>query len=331
MNRLFNKILARAKSIYSAYKHIIQIKWVRYSLQSILILASLTFLVASFRQYRPSIKDIQINYWNLIASFGVVILTTFIGALIWWLLLRSLDQTVDILDGSRVHIVSNIAKYLPGYAWQLVGKSYLTLQQGVPGGVVVQGLSFEFSLLIAVGIAFGLLMIPSHLLMQWPITRAAPGLAKVACVILSLALLTLIAGLPYIIKRGKIKIPVTKIAPKPYLISIAIIFFSWCCLSFAFWLLGGAFAPNLLSNYPTYAFALTTSILVGLAILFVPNGFGVRESLMVILLQPVLTAPLAVLVATTFRLLTIFGDFFSALVIVLIHRRIKRAEIQSSQ
>jgi hypothetical protein len=129
----------------------------------------------------------------------------------------------------------------------------------------------------------------------------------------------------------KIKVPVSKIELKPYWISIATISASWWLLSFAFWVLGAAFTTISLSEYPTYAFALTMSILIGLAILILPSGIGIRESLMVILLQPVLSAPMAVLVAATFRLITIFCDFISALAISLLYRRYKNLSVIPQQ
>jgi len=329
MKQFTSKLIEKLQLIYRTYRQIIQIRWVRLSLQTILILASLIFLASNFSQYSNSLKDIHINYLNILVSFGIVTLNLFIGALIWWLLLRSLDQKVDLLGSARAQILSNIAKYLPGYGWQLVGKSYLTNQMGVSSKAIIQGLTFELGLLVVIGIAFALMIVPMDILTQWPITRQAPELTKVIFLILSLLIMLVMIALPWLLIR--IKVPVSKIELKPYWISIATISASWWLLSFAFWVLGAAFTTISLSEYPTYAFALTMSILIGLAILILPSGIGIRESLMVILLQPVLAAPMAVLIAATFRLITIFCDFISALAISLLYRRFKNLSVIPQQ
>jgi hypothetical protein len=201
MKQFASKLVEKLKFLYRTYRQIIQIRWVRVSLQTVLILASLIFLASNFRQYSSSLKDIHVNYLNVLISFGIVTLNLFIGALIWWLLLLSFDQKVDLLRSSRAQILSNIAKYLPGYGWQLVGKSFLTNQMGVSSKVIIQGLTFELGLLVVIGIAFTLMIVPMDMLIQWPLTRQAPELAKVIFLITSLFIMVVIIFLPWLLKK----------------------------------------------------------------------------------------------------------------------------------
>lgn len=320
MKLLFTKILNLAKRIYTRLRQILQIKWVRLVLQAVLILASIIFLASSFKQYGSSLQNLHVDTRKVIFSFLLITLNLFIGAVIWWLLLRSFHQKVNIIDSTRVQLFSNIAKYLPGYGWQIAGKSYLTYQMGIPGGVIFQGMTIEFILLIMVGVAFAFLIVPIEFLMRWPLTRQDPHTAKVIGFWLSAILMLGLIGIPSILKIIKKEILISKVRFDLYASAVLAIFGSWWLLSYAFWQLGAAFLPIPITDYAAFAFALTVSILVGLAILILPSGIGVRESLMVLLLQPILSAPLAVLVASTFRLLTIFSDFLSALGIALFYR-----------
>jgi uncharacterized membrane protein YbhN (UPF0104 family) len=54
--------------------------------------------------------------------------------------------------------------------------------------------------------------------------------------------------------------------------------------------------------------ALIISFIGGIAIVFVPNGFGIREAIMYTMLQSVLPIPVSIIVALIFRVVSVLAD-----------------------
>jgi hypothetical protein len=104
--------------------------------------------------------------------------------------------------------------------------------------------------------------------------------------------------------------------PKPLLLTFAVLisFSAWLLLGLALWSIGAAISPLALSAVSLFIFAMTTSLLVGLAALFVPVGIGVREGIMVLILSARIPASEALAVAAVSRLLIILSEIIAAMI-----------------
>lgn len=242
------------------------------------------------------------------AALGSALLSLYLGALTWWLILRCLGEPADGLASQRNHLVSNFAKYLPGYGWQLLGKAYLTRQQGVVATRIGLGLAIELSFLVVVGLVLGLVTLPAGLLQQWTDGVISSSLAQAIRISLLFVICSLLLGFPFLGRYLKINSQPLAIHPGIYWMALLVVACGWLALGVSFWLLGAAIQPAAMGQFSVFVFTLAASVLLGLAVFLVPSGIGVRESLMVALLGPILTTPVAVLIAGASRFLYILAD-----------------------
>ena len=56
-------------------------------------------------------------------------------ALSWWYILRGLGHRLPIAPTVRIWSTSELARYLPGVIWQVVGRAYLAKPYGVSGSI----------------------------------------------------------------------------------------------------------------------------------------------------------------------------------------------------
>ena len=97
------------------------------------------------------------------------------------------------------------------------------------------------------------------------------------------------------------------------LTGLAIAMAGWLLFGLAFWLLGAALAPLSGAELGLFIFTLASSIILGLAVLFVPGGLGVRESIMVFLLTSAgLPSALTVVAAALLRLAVLLAELVGA-------------------
>ena len=106
-------------------------------------------------------SQVTVRPGPLILSAALFALATLIGGLCWSLLLEGLGQHASLRANLKTHLRANVAKYLPGYAWQILGKAYLCKVQGLPMGPVAVGIGLEFVTVILTGAWVGLVTAPS--------------------------------------------------------------------------------------------------------------------------------------------------------------------------
>lgn len=312
------------QSLFHKLKALLAIKWLRLTLEAIVLALCAVYLARGLNQSGTTLKNLHIDLKLMAAAFGAALLSLYLGALAWTLILRSLGEPVDYLTSPRNHLVSNFAKYLPGYGWQLLGKAYLTRQQAVPATQIGYGLAIELSLLVVVGLALGLVFLPIELAQQWLAGGFSAAVLQAFRIGLLLIISLLLLGLPFFSRYLKINAQPLKIRAGTYWIALLVVACGWLALGISFWLLGAAIQPAALNQFPVFVFALAASVLLGLAVFLVPSGIGVRESLMVALLGPVLTTPVAVLIAGASRFLYILADLIGVIPVEAAYRLRRR-------
>jgi len=312
----WSHILQLLKIAAQKLQQVIQIRWLRLTIQIIVIALCLIYLVINLKNAREILTGLKPDYSLLLVSIGLTITAVFLGASGWWFTLRALGQPVAWLGSARSHCLSNLAKYLPGYAWQLLGKAYLTKQMGVPNRAVGLGIFLELLLLLLTGFFFGLILLPHDLVFQCSNSQA---LIRLLPYIRVLALV-LLCGFPLIIsiilKNRFGSHPEMHIVPSMVWAAALTSLLAWLFFGLAFWLMGASLTPLPYSKIPLFIFTLTTSLIISLLTIFVPGGIGVRESVMVFILSTTyISAPVAVIVAALSRLVVILSELFSAFLI----------------
>ncbi len=286
-------------------------RWLRIAVQALIVLFCLVYLAANLRTIREA--QVTLNWGWVVLSELCAIGSVLLGALGWWLILGAVSQPLAWAEAARIHVFSTLAKYLPGYAWQLLGKAYLTQQAGVPGRAVAAAMLLELAQLVLGGLWLGALAWPGTLVPGWLGTVSLTGWLWAA----RIGLLLILAGLPFatawLLKRRPRLAPEVRILPGRLLAAALVIVIGWLFLSLSYWMLGAALRPLPLAQFGLFTFTLAASMLIGLAVLIVPGSIGVRESIMVMILGPALGAPLAVIVAVLSRLVWTLSELLSAL------------------
>ena len=240
--------------------------------------------------------------WPLMVSLALTIICVGLGGWSWRLVLRAFGHVLSLRSCLIIQTTSNLAKYVPGYAWQLLGKGYLTRREGVPTGVVAYAALLELGLLLLTGVAVSLSVMPSNM--------ALPGIGALSAsvrTLLAVAAWLLAAAMPLVLKsvgrwqrRWHWIVPVVQ--PAALWGSLSALTLSWLLFGVAFGYLARAFQPLTVADWLLSIYALVTSFLVSLIALFVPAGLGVRESIMTATLGDSLPGGLSVVVALLSRL-----------------------------
>lgn len=240
-----------------------------------------------------------------------------LGAEAWRRLVTGLGGALTYRGAFHTLYYANVAKYLPGSVWSLVGRVVLCKRLGVPAGVASAALLMDAVCQVVAGVVVGLLALPA--------VAAATPLGERATVIPVAALVAVVvAGMhPRILnaalatgERGLARLGRPRALPRvPYryafvLAMLLVYTFNWAVLGLGFALLGQAFAaaPLAPGQVLMLAGAFTVAWNVGVFALFAPAGLGVREAAIAMLLAAAFPAGWPALLALAARAWIVLGE-----------------------
>ena len=202
--------------------------------------------------------EIDVFWWFMtVLSLSASLL---LGGVSWLAVERAVGIKRSWQDGLRAHYYSNIAKYVPGYAWQALSKAYLLRKASFAPKTIAIAIITEYSLIFFTGsiiiIAF---------LKPW---LAASILAGVSAYL--------------IFMRGKTIFKVNWLFTGLVFSAIG-----WVLLGTAVWALNRAFGVIAFESWSRYVIAFSGSVILGLLAIGVPNGIGVREAVFLLLIDNV--------------------------------------------
>nr|WP_290667134.1 hypothetical protein [Ardenticatena sp.] len=278
--------------------------------QVIVIIASLFYLVGNIWPLFQKGWNFEWHWPFFVIAWGSTFAAVWLGALGWWYTVRILFSSVDFSfwQAAEIHLKSNLAKYLPGYAWQLVGKAYLARRHAIPSRILSLAMILELVTIMGSG---AVLAAGATFFVALPqISMLFAGIRGIGA-----GSLLLLGGLPVGWRWGKKQWDLPSFHWKYYLFAIFSMTVGWICFGFGFWALAASFQSLAWNVLPTFLFAIVGAFSISLAVLFVPGGIGVRESVMTFLLSPLLGPSAAALVATMSRLLLISCEYVSVVVL----------------
>ncbi len=292
----------------------------RKAAQFFLVLFSFAYLLYNARNIPTQIQDLHIEYQFLVFAILFAVLSTFLGALAWWLLLLGFGEKVDGLQSARIHLISNLAKYIPGFIWKYAGKFFLTIKMGVPINTTAVAMILEITLLILIGFGIAVTLLPvSDLLHQVyiPINESYTPYFGVSIILI---IITLPIVLKIILRRNNRSLQTFRFYPRYLIASTLSIIAGWLLIASSFWLIGIAFSQSSFDDFAAFTFILAVSFIIGLLVIFVPGGMGIREGTMVLLLNAFLAPGVSVLIATTSRVIFVFSEIFATIIFLLVAR-----------
>jgi len=218
---------------------------------------------------------------------------------------------LGILKAARIHIISTLAKYIPGVIWQFSGKTYLSSIEGVPVKIAGSGIVIEIGLSLLSGIGITFLLSPLVNSEILPISRGLVIFLQVVGIIL----LLLVFAMPRIIAlilRKTTEVKGLKVKPFYWLSAIVLIISAWMMLSAALFTSTFSFGlPEL--RFLECVLVICGSYVAGILVFFVPNGIVVREAVMVALLPLGYDPGAALLLSIVARLQVVFGEILLGL------------------
>lgn len=283
-------------------------KWIKGITQFVIVLSCAWYIFQNLKQI--NLQLYQINFLNLIAALFITMIGTSLGATSWWLTLRVFGQRPEYSRVCNIQYKSSLAKYLPGYGWQLIGKNYLSINEGIPASTTVVAIIFEYMEIFFTGLFLAAIFFPVN------INLLIPEMGKFSNYLLSFRifsyLLLFLAPLIFIhiLRVFYKRLPILRISWKWIILLVGLLVITWMINSFGFYQLFYVVGKETGIDFRFTIFSLVIAFLIGLAIIIVPGSIGIREFIFVILLSPIIGTSQAGLIAILYRIITILSEIF---------------------
>jgi hypothetical protein len=253
------------------------------------------------------LATLQVRWPPLILSLGLFSVSTYIGGLCWSLILAGLGHPRPLRQSLKIHLSANIAKYLPGFAWQILGKAYLCRGQGIGPEAIAVGIFCEFAGVFVTGLWVACPLLPSTWLAAWNL-RPLQAWRWPCWIALSGVMAAAPALLRWAVGRWPQRMRDLTIHARPLWLTLAWMIAAWCALGSAVFLCTTALYPLQYSAWPSLTCAWATTSLLSLVIIFVPTGIGIKEGALTFLLGLQIPGAIAAVVAILTRVLSVLGE-----------------------
>lgn len=256
------------------------------------------------------LSRLQVNYSLFLFSLSLTLVCTVLGGWLWNVLLSGIGVRIMLRKALKVHLLSILPKYLPGFAWQVVGKAYLSREAGVPTYATALSMVLELAIILLAGASVLLFTLPfaslpaGNQIVALFLGLPLPGIAFAYTLIVPLLLRAAIRSNTAERILGT-KVDFSYVRLLFVFVAVAL---TWVLLGVSLFVLAASLYPVSASQIPSLVFSLTISLITSLLAFFVPVGLGVREGALTFLLSFWLPAPVAAVLAILSRLVSVAGD-----------------------
>ena len=268
-----------------------------------------------------------------LSSCVVLVVGNLWSSSMWGRIVRDLGgPRLPVWTTVRVFMVANLGRYVPGKVWQIAGLAYLAKREGVQASVATgaavlgQGIALLGATLVGIGALLG----------TNGLSREIGWVGWVAGIGVALTIVGAVVIPPVFRRVVAFWFRVTRTDPPGdglgtgnvglrWLTSYVVI---WGIYATAFWLLYLSFGESrtLLQVGPAFAAAYVA----GYIAIFAPAGAGIREGVLVVLLQPIMAREAAVVLAVIARLWTTALELAAAALLTVGWRRSHRTDESTS-
>ncbi len=262
----------------------------------------------------------------LVAGVVVYIVSWLPSVWFWRELMRAVGGHVTFRDAARAYYCGHLGKYIPGKAMVLVIRAALVKDRGCPALLAAVTASYETLVMMGTGVAFGAALAPllfrDRIAVHLPALRLSPAYQAIT----AFAVVTvLVAGsLPLVAKvlswiaakavPDSSRAREQHVAISPRMIAAGCVAFcmSWVAqgLSLGMIVHGAGDARFQMADLPLWTGAMALSTSLGFAVLFAPGGLGVREGILLAILnsQPGINPQAAVAVTVLSRIVSFLAE-----------------------
>ena len=228
--------------------------------------------------------------WFAIVIFAVLYgLSGILLASVWRYILLHVGTPITRVSSIKVYGISQLAKYLPGNIFQFAGRQALGMAAGISAGMLAKSTLWELGLFALAGTLFAWLILPI-ILPHFPETTSLFFMLGSACLVIYLMqnIIGCYVASAYICQILFLTISAGIFISLLNLITIQSVFSEYIWLT-----IGGSYI---------------IAWLLGLLTIGAPAGLGVREMLLMLLLNGVVIEVDLLMAILLTRLVTIFGD-----------------------
>jgi uncharacterized membrane protein YbhN (UPF0104 family) len=273
-------------------------------------------LFRNIGEIRDAIRNetLKLNLSWLLAAVFLILLYLLARTAMWQLITARNDAAVPFRKAAAIWLVSYLGKNLPGKVMLVLGKVYFYRSHGVGAGrisfcFVVETLMDLLGATVVFLICVPMVDLPTIRNPAWIWSFAAAGAALVFCVLSPPVLKRCVGWTARF--RGKTEVEI-RVKYLDILQFAAMSVLNWTILGLGFFALvrSMVFVDFDQLAYFTGAFAVAT--IVGIVSLFAPSGLGVREGILLALLQYKLPVGIAAIVVIGSRIWFTLGELAGA-------------------
>jgi glycosyltransferase 2 family protein len=284
---------------------------------AVLLALVLFAAVSSWDDVRSTLGRISLPV--LLLSGALVLVGLAASTLTWRVAVRELGSPVRVDMASKIYLLGQLGKYVPGSVWALAMQMELATRAGVPrirgmtASVVAIGVN------VTTGLAVGLVLVPTAISGGAWRTFSALAALVVCAIVLSPPVLTRLVDLGLrLARRPQLERAVTwrgiLAAAGWSLVSVA-------SYGASLWVLVVAVGGSAGESLPLCVAGMALAMTVGFLVVVAPSGIGVREAVIVAALAPVLNRPDALAAALIARLLFTVVDLVAAAAVLPVRIR----------
>ncbi len=287
-------------------------RWTRL-IKGLVLVAALGFLAALVRSQWSALHNYNWQLapgWVLTALIGFE-LTWFFEAATWRAIIVNIGGSLTYRQVWPIWFLSNIVRYIPGNVWQFLGMAELAAEHGVPRLVTLTGIVLHQVISITVAIVLAAAYFAATGQGTWfDQVRPVLWLTPLGLLLLQPRLLERVLNWA-LARLGRPPIRVTLSWGQIVLLCLRYTIV-WLGLGLSYAALVRALTPFPGAIIPHLAAAWTAAYVIGFLSLLTPSGLGVREGVMILLLNPILPPPLPAVVAIIARLWMVVGELAGA-------------------
>jgi len=257
------------------------------------------------KQYKFSI-----NYFYMLISFLFFVSGNFLKGIVWKKIIDFLEKDNDLGYGEAIDIstISQLGRYIPGKIFSLLGKAYLCKNKKISRLNLYTSITLDAILPIFSAFILSFVLIAFYFPVKFPYYFLLIVVFIVIlvnpCIIKLVGRKINLLNLPNWNWGYSIKI-VLGYMVSHFLIGVGFFLLIKSILSFSF--------QNLLSIIGVY----TLAGVIGLIVIFIPGGLGIREGILVLFLNLYFPFNVSILISIIGRIWTIIGDILTVIIVIL--------------
>lgn len=287
---------------------------------------------------QEGVQQVEVAPGWLVLAAGVYVIGWIPSIWFWRRMLQSMDTDVRFADTARAYFCGHLGKYVPGKVGVLVIRAALLKDRGARAGTAALTAAYETLMMMGIGLAVAAALSPrlfdATITATWPWwcrqLIAIPILPPILVLAAFLLLLPLISRLLTWIAARMVSETVDQSEQRPridtrlLLVGSIALAVGWSVhgLSLGFTLRAVSNTPLDLSQWPVWTGSVALATSVGFLMLVAPGGVGVREGLLILVLeaQPDIGARQAVAAAVLLRLVWLVAEIVSAVLLYYLVR-----------